>query len=308
MRHKVNKDLLAYYDMSPEFDFLDITKLRALVHEAEMAALRDDPHVHVYESTIAGPPDNPHLRVRIYEPVGRTNLLPGVLLFHGGGFFFGSVARHEALCQRYCKEAHCVVLSVDYRLAPENKFPAATEDAYSSLVWLARNGAQVGVDTTKIATAGISAGGNLVAALSLITRDRQGPQIVLQILLYPALDHRCDTVSCKEIRDKKILSNDHAIIAWSHYLEDGKEVSCYASPALAADFSGLPPTFVYVGELDPLRDENIAYATNLTHAGVPVEFHLYPGCFHAFDLIVPTAEYSRHATEAAINALRRAFE
>lgn len=260
------------------------------------------------ERFIPGAEGDPDVRVKIYEPKIKNEILPGVLHFHGGGFIIGTADMFDANCEEIVKEVNCVVISVDYRLAPEHPFPAPVEDCYAALKWFSENAAELGVDPSRIAVSGGSAGGGLTAAISLLSRDRKGPSIAFQMPNYPMIDDRCITSSNNEITDERIFNGKSNQQAWDMYLgnKDG-EVSQYAAPARATDLSGLPPTYTCVGELDPFRDETIEYVARLTKAGVPVEFHLYPGCFHGFEGFVPTAEISQRAIKEFHSALKRAL-
>lgn len=260
------------------------------------------------ERFIPGPEGEPDVRVKVYESKGEKETLPGVLYIHGGGFIVGTADNFDAGCQELVTEVNCVVVSVDYRLAPEHPFPAPLEDCYAALKWFSENAEELGVDPSRIAVYGGSAGGGLTAAVSLLARDRKGPSIVFQMPNYPMIDDRCITPSNNEITDERIWNGKVNRQAWDMYLGNIKgEVSPYAAPARATDLSGLPPTYTCVGDLDPFRDETIDYVTRLSQAGVPVEFHLYPGCFHGFEGLVPTADISQRAKKEYLTALKLAL-
>ena len=306
MRSLIDPELLANYDASPGFDLFHLEKFKKSSYEQEKANLKDDPEVNVYEKMIPGPKGAPDIKLRIYEPAGRgVELLPCGLYFHGGGYVFGSVLRQNDLCVRMAKNVGMMVISVEYRLAPEYKAPAPLEDAYEALVWLDKNGSSIGADPSRIAITGMSAGGGITAALALMTRDRKGPKPVLQVPLYAMLDCRADSVSQKAVTSHKVWCYDYSKIGWGAYL-DG-EADCYISPALAEDLSGLPPVFSYIGTVDPLLDENVEYWTRLIRAGVPVEYHIFPGCYHSFEISVPDSGYAKMAYGLLYNALRKAF-
>lgn len=306
MRSLIDPELLANYDASPGFDLFHLEEFKKSSYEQEKANLKDDPEVNVYEKMIPGPKGAPDIKLRIYEPAGRgVELLPCGLYFHGGGYVFGSVLRQNDLCVRMAKNVGMMVISVEYRLAPEYKAPAPLEDAYEALVWLDKNGSSIGADPSRIAITGMSAGGGITAALALMTRDRKGPKPVLQVPLYAMLDCRADSVSQKAVTSHKVWCYDYSKIGWGAYL-DG-EADCYISPALAEDLSGLPPVFSYIGTVDPLLDENIEYWTRLIRAGVPVEYHIFPGCYHSFEISVPESGYAKMAYGLLYNALRKAF-
>ncbi len=310
MRAQIDKELLAFYDASSEMNIEgQLEQFLANTRKAELAALKDDPAVTVCNQTIPGPVDNPDLMVRIYRPVEASrHPLPCGIFFHGGGFLIGSVYRQNDLCNRYVKNVGCVIVSVEYRLAPQHKAPAPVEDGYAALKWCADNAESLGIDPRKIALIGVSAGGNIAAAVALMTRDRKGPQPILQMPLYAELDHRMETQSMQNITSRKVWCHSLNQFSWASYLSEGSQPDCYASPSLAEDLTGLPPLFSFVGTLDPFCDENIAYWNRMIHAGVPVEGHIYPGGFHCYEISVPDAAISKAASETSYAALKRASE
>ena len=308
MRARIHPELLAWYDASCGFDFDHLDTFVPKANAAELAALKEDPAVKTFDQIIPGPVGNENLKVRIYQPAGQTESLhPCVIFFHGGGFLFGTVYRPETHCQRYVPHGGCGVVSVEYRVATQAKAPAPIEDGYAALCWVHEHGAEIGVDGSRIALAGLSAGGTVAAALSMLTRDRGGPQPVLQMPLYGELDHRMVTPSCREITSPKVWCYANNRLSWDLYLDPTREVNYLDSPALCEDLSGLPPLFSYVGGLDPVRDENLAFWNRMMQAGIDVECHEFPGCYHCFELSCPDAAYSRTAYELSYAALRRAF-
>lgn len=253
------------------------------------------------------------LLVKIYEKKDRGNeILPGVFWIHGGGYVLGHPDVDDGICEKFVLDANCVVVSVDYRLAPEHPYPAAIEDCYAGLKWMAENADALKIDASRIGIAGPSAGGGLTAALALLARDRGGPQIRFQMPLYPMIDDRNDTFSSHEITTdsfQRVWNRELNMVAWKMYLGelDSDDVPQYAAPARAKDLSGLPPVYTCVGQLDPFRDETIDYVTRLAQAGVPVEFHLYPGCFHGFDAYSSDAIISRQARDEYVKAMAKAL-
>ncbi|MEK5531780.1 lipase [Viridibacillus sp. FSL H7-0596] len=250
--------------------------------------------------------------VKIYEPVEKNlDKLPAMLWIHGGGYVMGHPDMDDVLCERFVQTAKCVVVSVDYRLAPEHQYPAAIEDCYAGLVWMTNEADSLGIDVNRVAIAGASGGGGLTAALAIMARDKGGPSIIFQMPLYPMLDNRNITPSSYEItEDHATWNRANNSAAWSMYLgkeNDSNEVSPYAVPSRADNLAGLPPTYTCVGQLDLFRDETIEYVTRLAQAGVDVEFQLYPGCFHCFEVFVPEAEVSQRASQNYLDAMARAL-
>jgi len=266
---------------------------------------RDD--VEKEDRKVPGPAGAPDVRVRIYRPVAPADgSRPGVFEIHGGGFVTGSIEMMEPWCQVVAATVGAVVVSVEYRLAPEHPFPAGVEDCYAALCWTSANAAELGIDAARIAVAGQSAGGGLAAATALLARDRGGPPLRLQVLEIPELDDRLETASMRAFEDTPLWNRPNAVWSWRHYLgrDHAGEVSPYAAPARAVDLSGLPPAYVSTMEFDPLRDEGILYALRLMQAGVSVELHSYPGTFHG-SALVPGADASRRNQEEVLAVLRR---
>lgn len=253
------------------------------------------------------PVDGGEMGVRCYTP-GGDGPFPVLVYFHGGGWVIGDIGTHDGICRSLANAAGCVVASVDYRLAPEHKYPVAAEDAFAATRWVAQHARRLGVDARRIAVGGDSAGGTLAAAVTLMARDRGGPELALQLLVYPVTHHSFDTASYREHADGYLLTRDAMRWFWSHYLrreEDGRHP--YASPLLAADLLGLPPALVMTAEYDPLRDEGEAYAARLREAGVPVTVTRYPGMIHGFFRMINLVDKARAARDEAAGALRKTF-
>lgn len=247
-----------------------------------LAAMRtsDEPIAGTEDRTVPGPAGP--LAIRLYRPEG-DGALPVVVFFHGGGWVVGSIETHDALCRSLASRSGCAVVSVEYRLSPEARFPEPLGDAYAATAWVAANGGELGVDPGHLAVAGDSAGGNLAAAVCLLARERGGPSIDFQLLVYPALDHRFGHQSCVDNADGYFLTMDAMRWFSGHYLGDpDRAADPYASPLLAGDLRGLPAAHVITAEYDPLRDEGEAYAQALADADVPVTVHRYDGMVHGF--------------------------
>ncbi|WP_445186065.1 alpha/beta hydrolase [Pseudonocardia sp. Cha107L01] len=237
-------------------------------------------------------------------------LAAGVYDVHGGGFILGDLEIVHAGNARIARETGAVVVSVDYRLAPEHPYPAGLEDCYTGLAWFAEHADAFGVDPDRIAIHGISAGGGLCAGLALLARDRGGPAIAFQYLGVPEIDDRLVTASMTAFIDTPMWSRPRAVISWDSYLGAGvpgtESVPIYAAPARATDLAGLPPAYVSTMEFDPLRDEGLAYALALQAAGVQVELHMFPGTFHGSAMVEHAAVTQREKAEEIV-VLRRAL-
>ncbi|MFC6084591.1 alpha/beta hydrolase [Sphaerisporangium aureirubrum] len=254
--------------------------------------------------------DGGPVRLRIFRAARVTGELPALYWVHGGGMVAGMVEMDDGILCRYAEDLGCVVVSVDYRLAPENPYPAAVEDCYAGLAWVAGHAAELGCDPGRLVVAGASAGGGLAAATVLLARDRGGPAPSFQLLMCPMLDDRNTTPSSLEFTDAIAWNRAANLFGWTALLGDlagTGDVPQYAAPARADDLTGLPPAYVDVGELEVFRDECIDYAARLARAGVSTEFHLYPGAFHGFDWLLPDTALSRRAADLRTSALRRAF-
>ena len=254
--------------------------------------------------TIPGP-DGGELTVRFYWPPGEGPF--GVCLyFHGGGWVLNNIDTHDDLVRRLAAASGCVFVSVDYRLAPEHKYPAAIEDGYAALQWVAQNAAELNVDPARIAVCGDSAGGNIAAVLCLMTRDRGGPPIKAQVLIYPITDCDFDRPSYRDNADGYFLTAQQMKWFWNHYVSSPEQMlEPYASPLRAASLSGLPTATILTAEFDPLRDEGEAYAFALSSAGVPVTQHRYDGLIHAFVKRVDQFDAALEAIREVGEVLRR---
>jgi acetyl esterase len=206
-----------------------------------------------------------------------------LVFFHGGGWVIGDLDSHDVVCRQLAAEGALIVISVDYRLAPEHKFPAAANDAIAATRWIAANARELGIDAARLSIGGDSAGGNLTAVVALAARDGNGPTIAGQVLIYPATDFAMTHGSHSEPETSVLLT--HSVIRWfcDHYLNGAADIHDWrASPARATNLAGLPPAYVLTAGADPLRDEGDEFAERLKQAGVPVTYKHYPGQFHGF--------------------------
>jgi acetyl esterase len=311
MTYAYDPELAPWAPIFGLLSFADIPAARAGEPDLLAALPPYEPPVPlvVDELLVPGPEGAPEVRVRRYRPADHDLPLPAVVYVHGGGFVVGSLELYDADCRRIAAEVGAVVVSVDYRLAPEHPFPAPLEDCYAALVWVAEHAAELGVDPDRIAIGGESAGGGLAAGVALLARDRGGPRLSLQFLGIPELDDRLETESMRSLGvDCPITTIANGEISWDSYLGVGvrgtDRVSPYAAPARATDLTGLPPALVTAYEFDALRDEGIAHAQRLLSAGVPTELHVYPGAFHSCTWL-SGAGICQQILDDLIDALRR---
>jgi len=274
----------------------------AIANFAAMQAGAPEP-ARVEDRAVPGPAGN--IPVRVYASAGDN--LPVVMYFHGGGWVLGDIDSHDGTCKQLLAElGEAVVVSVHYRLAPEDKYPAAAEDCYAATRWVAENASEIGGDGSRLAVCGDSAGGNLSAVVSQMARDRGGPAIAAQVLHVPVTDHNYSYPSYTENAEGMLLTRASMVWFWDHYLNsdaDGQEA--YASPIKAADLSGLPPALVQTAEYDPLRDEGEAYGAALEAAGTEVSVHRYDGVVHdpfMMFAVIPTGVECLKEAAAFINA------
>ncbi|MCL4684854.1 alpha/beta hydrolase [Myxococcota bacterium] len=246
--------------------------------------------------------------VRLYGPAGSPPPAPGLVYFHGGGWVIGSPDTHENLCKALANRSGARVVSVDYRLAPEHPWPAAPEDGYAVACHLAEHGSEFGIDATRVAIAGDSAGGNLAAVVALMARDRAGPTLRHQALLYPVVDHDFDRPSYRENGDGYFLTRDDMRWFWDQYVADpALRSDGYVAPLHAEDLAGLPPATVITAEYDPLRDEGEAYAERLRLAGVPTTCTRYDGQIHGVASLLDLIDAGKRAVDQIGAALRSAL-
>jgi acetyl esterase len=289
----------------PPLHTLSVEAARQLIIDLFATKGEREPVGKVEDRGVPGPAGQ--IPVRIYTPTG-SGPFPMLVYFHGGGWVIGNIETHDAPCRALANQAGSIVVSVDYRLAPEHRFPAGPEDCYAATRWAADHAEEIGGDPRRLAVGGDSAGGNLAAVVAQMARDRGGPPLAFQLLVYPVTDHRFDTASYRENADGYFLTKDGMEWFWNHYLgraADGDQP--LASPLRARDLQGLPPAFVMTAEYDPLRDEAEAYAARLREAGVPVALTRYPGMIHGFFSMGNVLGAGKRGMGDAASALRAAF-
>ncbi len=308
----IDPELAAVIDMLPSIDLSDPVAAREAFEQILVAIEVDIPGVEtlrIDDRLVPGWEGDPDVPVRVYRPRSDAMPAPGIVMIHGGGFVIGSVEAEHAGAARMAVDTGAVVVSVEYRLAPEHPYPAGLHDCYAALAYLHAEAGALGVDAGRVALCGASAGGGLAAATALLARDLGGPLVCFQMLHIPELDDRLETPSMRAFVDSPLWNRPLAVQSWRAYLGDlsgSTEVPSYAAPSRAGDLSGLPPAYVSTAEHDPLRDEGITYALRMLQAGVSVELHQFPGTYHG-SALVTTAAVSRRAQREATLVLRRAL-
>jgi len=308
-RHLVDSELLGTLDTLPTIDLTVelLPAIRATGLPLQFEAPAPDA-ADVMRRKVPGPEGAPEVEVAIYKPRPCDASLPCILHIHGGGYVTGSTAALEPIHRSLSVKANCCIVSVDYRLAPETRFPGAIEDCYAALSWLFKQAGELGVDSARIGVMGESAGGGLAAALALLARDRREHSLAFQHLIYPMLDDRTCVAKNPHLFAGEFLWTAHNnAFGWSALLgaaPGSANVSPYAAAARADDLSGLPPTFISTGALDLFLEEDMEYARRLMRQGVPVELHVYPGAYHAFDFLT-NARIAAAARRDSLAALRR---
>ena len=308
-RHLVDRDLLPLLDAFPTVTLTD-DNLAEMRSRDLPFTVEDDGRVEMIDLAVEGADGEGTVPVRLYRPRHIEGPTGCIFHIHGGGYVGGSVKEVEFLHRPLSAELGCAILTVDYRLAPETRYPGALEDCYRALAWLFGEAEALGIDAARIGVMGESAGGGLAAALALYARDKGEHALAFQHLIYPMIDDRTCAREPHPYAGEFIWHPHNNDFGWSALLghaPGGDGVSPYAAAARADDLSGLPPTFIGTAALDLFVDENVDYAKRLIGAGVPTELHVWPGAFHGFDLVpgVPVSDSARAASTAA---LRRFLE
>lgn len=305
-QYNFDPELVPYLSVLPTvIDFSSTESIRSFWAEFSAQNRTAEDHndadkITIENRMIPGLNNDPDIAIRIYKPKhSPQNQLPAIYEIHGGGFIIGDLNMQDLWCVDMALQVGAVVISVDYRLAPEHPYPAAPNDCYAGLNWIFENAQTLGIDPTKIAIAGQSAGACLAAATTLRSRDQNGPQVCFQLLEIPVFDDRMTTASMLEFKDTPMWNHSNAIWGWKHYLGEDHDgnTSPYAAPARADDLSELPPTYISTMEFDPLRDEGIEFALRLMRAGVSVELHSYPGTFHGATMVAKAKVTQRNLQE-----------
>lgn len=311
--HLVDPEIIPFLDFLPSMDLGvdDLPGIRdAMTQMFAATPLPEGLAVTVETVMIPGSTDAPEVRVVVYRPTDVEGVLPAILHIHGGGYYIGSPEMMDASNREWTADLGCVFVSVDYRLAPETRFPGAVEDCYAALAWMHGNAGTLGIDKARIGVKGESAGGGLAAGLALLARDRGELPLAFQHLTYPMIDDRtCVHPDPHPFTGEYVWTPKGNLFGWTALLgvAPGSEgVSPYAAAARAEDLAKLPPTYIAVGALDLFLEEDLDYARRLMRAGVPVELHVYPGAFHGFDAAA-TSRVALSSTRDASEALRRAL-
>ncbi|MEV8264074.1 alpha/beta hydrolase [Microbacterium sp. NPDC077057] len=262
------------------------------------------------DRVIPGPPGAPDIEVTTFRPAGsETSTLPGFVNIHGGGMIVGHRSWETARVVDIVAEHGVVAVNVEYRLAPEDPYPAGVEDCYAAFVWTHTHATELGIDPARIVVGGGSAGGGLTAAVALLARDRRGPVMAGQLLLCPMIDNTNTTVASRQYDGIGTWQRDMNLLAWSCVLGEelafSTEAPAYAAPSRATDVSGLPPAYIEVGEAEMFRDEDTEYALRIWETGGQAELHVWGGGAHGFDMYMPEAEITRAALAARASWLRR---
>ena len=292
----------------PKLSEMDAASAREVFRQMSTTFDNSDvPVGGVEDRKIPGPGGD--IPIRIYTPVAAGGSpVAALVYYHGGGWVVGDIDSHDATCRTLSQTSGCKVISVDYRLAPESKFPAAADDAYAALAWVEKNAMEIGVDPNRIAVGGDSAGGNLAAVACLMARDKNGPHIAFQLLIYPVTQIGIDSASRKELAEGYFLETETMRWFEEQYVDASDADNPYASPLKAQNLSGLPSAYVITAGFDPLKDEGKAYADGLRAAGVDVQYVNYDGMIHGFIALTALVENAATAVAETGAALKKALK
>ena len=308
--YSYDPELAAALPLLPIGGIEDLTAERVRLDEmvAGLSTTIDEASLEIEDHSVAGHDGDPAVGVRVFRSRRAIGTVPALLYIHGGGFVAGNILSEQDNAATLASTLDIVVVSVEYRLAPEHPFPAGLHDAFAALQWLCQQAHELGVDPARVGVYGQSAGGGLAAALALFSRDHGGPPLCFQFLAIPELDDRLETQSMRTFVDTPQWNRPSAELSWGYYLGSVAtgDVSPYAAPARAQDLRDLPSAYVSTMEFDPLRDEGILYALALLGAGVSVELHSYPGTFHGSSMVT-TAGISQRIANEQMHVLRRAL-
>jgi acetyl esterase len=295
----------------PPYETLSAPEARELFLAAREVLAPDPPPVAEVRELSAPGPAGAAVPLRLYRgaETAHDDTVPALVYFHGGGWVIGDLDTHDSLCRHLANAARCIVVAVDYRLAPEHKFPAAVEDCFAATSWIAREAAALGIDRERLAVGGDSAGGNLAAVVSLIARDRGAPELCCQALLYPTVECGMTHASHDRFAERYLLTRPTMKWFREHYLRGPADVDDWrASPLRAADLSGVAPALVLTAGNDVLCDEGEAYAGRLQQAGVPVQLRHFPDQIHGFLTMGKIIEAAQPALDNIAAALRAAWD
>lgn len=284
-KYNIHKDFRALTRINMKLSSMSDIHARRLISNITKLPIHITKDLKIHHEMIPSYKDHT-MKIEIFDPREHDEKLPCIIFYHGGGFMLGLNEAHYRYASEYARGVPCVVIMPDYRLAPEDPFPYGAEDCYSTLLWAYENADELGIDRERIAVVGESAGGNLSAAVALMSRDRNGPKLSCQVLIYPTTDNEHKTESVRNFVDTPMFYSDANLFMWEQYLSgwDG-EVSPYAAPMRAEHLRDLPPAFVESAEFDPLRDEGLEYARRMKADGVEVVIHETKGTVHGYDAI-----------------------
>ena len=297
--------------ISPSLTLDEIPELRATVAQMPAPGMEDllrGGAFTVQDITVPGPPASPEISLLVCRPAAVSAPVAAIYYMHRGGMITGNNRSDVPGMLDIAEQLGLAVISVEYRLAPETPHPGPVEDCYAGLVWTVEHADELGIDASRIVVAGVSAGGGLAAAVSLMARDRGGPALFGQLLMCPMLDDRNDSVSTQQMAGLGVWDRTSNETGWTALLGSARgtaDVSPYAAPARAMDLSRLPPTFIGVGSAETFRDENVAYASAIWGSGGVAELHVWPGGFHGYFLLAPQAQISRATAAAQVSWLHR---